>query len=210
MLKAAALASLVLSLHACSYSQHQKPADTRLLGGPCEGCEAIFEWGTKNIRAVDTLPDFRDNGVKIKISGTVYNPDGKTPAPGVIIYVYHTNQEGIYPAPQNATGWAARHGAIRGWVKTDGSGRYAFYTLKPGVYPNRGAPAHIHLTVLEPDGSYYYLADYYFEGDTLLTNREMFPEKPRGGNSGVVRLQQDGDLLVGNRDLVLRKNVESD
>ncbi|MFD3003338.1 hypothetical protein ACFS7Z_23460 [Pontibacter toksunensis] len=50
-------------------------------------------------------------------------------------------------------------------MKTDRDSKYTFYTLKPGIYPNRTSLAHIHLTVLEPDGKYYWLEDYQFEGD---------------------------------------------
>ena len=93
-----------ISLTGCS-----QPASKKNLvhvGGSCEGCEAIFEYGSKVLAAVDTLPDFNETGPKIKVTGTVYRNDGKTPARDVIIYVYHTNQQGIYAAKGGETGWA--------------------------------------------------------------------------------------------------------
>ena len=136
---------LVLSttLFSCANSQNQGQDNFKLVGGPCEGCEAIFEYGDKDLSPVDTLPDFNDQGLRIKVTGTIYENDGKTPAKDVILYVYHTNQEGVYQPRENATGWEKQYGHIRGLVKTDEMGRYVFYTIKPGIYPNLSSPAHI-------------------------------------------------------------------
>lgn len=180
--------------------------EPRLIGS-CEGCEAVLEFGDRELSSVDTLPDFEDEGTKIKVSGTIYQPDGKTPAEGVILYIYHTNQDGIYATRGGETGWANRHGYIRGWVKTGKDGKYTFYTLKPGIYPNRSAPAHIHPIILEPDGKYYWLGSYHFEGDPLLTKKEISPKSPRGGSSGLLSLKEEDNLWVGERDIILGKNV---
>lgn len=197
---------LVLTL-SCIAAAQTIPEGARLVGGPCEGCEAVFEYGDKLLSPIDTLPDFHDGGQRIRISGTIYQPDGVTPAAGVVLYVYHTDQGGIYPTTGEETGWARRHGYLRGWVRTGSDGTYAFYTLKPGIYPSRAAPAHIHPTILEPNGKYYSISEYHFEGDLLLTERETNPESPRGGSSGVLRLEKQGDLWVGTRDIVLGKNI---
>jgi len=45
---------------------------------------------------VDTGPGWNHFGARIKWTGVVYKPDGKTPAPDVLIYYYHTNTDGIY------------------------------------------------------------------------------------------------------------------
>jgi len=156
---------------------------------------------------VDTLPDFQESGPKIKIAGTIFQSDGKTPAGGVVLYVYHTDQKGIYSTKGDEKGWGRRHGYIRGWIKTDSTGRYTFYTLKPGTYPSRSTAAHIHPTILEPDGKYYWLESYLFEGDSLLTPREVLSRGHRGGGSGVLTLKKEGELLIGERDFVLGKNV---
>ena len=187
-------------------SQENMYSKPKLIG-TCEGCEAIFEHDLTNLNSVDTLPDFSNKGQKIKIFGTVYKLGGKEPAPNVVLYVYHTNQEGIYPTKGDEKGWAKRHGYIRGWIKTDANGRYAFYTLKPGIYPSRKTPAHIHLTILEPNGKYYWLHSYHFDGDPLLTAKERSTESPRGGSNGIIYLQREGNLLIGHRDIELGKNI---
>lgn len=176
----------------------------RLVGGPCEGCEAVFEYGDRQLSPVDTLPEFEQAETKLKITGTIYQNDGKTPAAGVILYIYHTNRKGIYPTKGDETGWARRHGYLRGWIKTDSTGTYTFFTQKPGSY--RSNPAHIHPTILEPDGKYYYIDEYRFEGDPFLIRRRRVEEDNRGG-SGIVELRRQGDLLVAERDIILGLNV---
>lgn len=207
MVKSQVLLSLAMLMAGQIGAQDRLPDRARLAGGPCEGCEAVFEYGTKQLFPVDTLPDFRDKGPKIKVSGTIYQPDGRTPAPGVILYIYHTDQQGRYATRGDETGWGRRHGYIRGWVQTDSTGRYAFCTLRPEIYPNRTAPSHIHATILEPDGTYYWIGSYHFEDDPLLTARERSPKTPRGGSSGLLSLRREGDLLVGERDIILGRHV---
>ncbi len=180
-------------------------AQNQLLGGPCEGCEAVFEFGDRELSSVDTLPEFYSEGTQIKISGTVFNPDESTPAPDVILYVYQTNEDGVYPKKGNETSWARRHGYLRGWLKTDENGRYTLFTQLPKFYGNE--PAHIHLTVLEPDGSYYYVESFLFEGDDNLNSKHLNNPKPRGGFTGIMSMKKVNGLLTGNRDLILRKNL---
>ena len=72
---------------------------------------------------MDTLPDFYEQGLKIKVTGTIKQNDGITPAEGVILYIYHTDQAGIYSTKGGETEWAKRHGYIRGRVKTDSNGK---------------------------------------------------------------------------------------
>ena len=182
-------------------------SENRLVGGPCEGCEAVFEYGDRKLQPVDTLPDFNEEGKRMKLSGTVYKKDGKTPARDVVVYVYHTNQEGLYPTRGDEKGWAKRHGYLRGWARTDENGRYTFYTQKPAAYPSRSAPAHVHYTILEPDGRYYWLGSVHFNGDSLLTKKQTDPKSPRGGTSGLVSLEKQGDIWVGERDIILGKNI---
>lgn len=183
-------------------AQERSIQKTKLVGGPCEGCEAIFEYGDRELSPTDTLPGFEETEPTLKITGTIYKSDGETPAEDVILYVYHTNREGVYPTRGNEEGWARRHGYIRGWVKTDADGKYTFYTFKPGSYSQN--PAHIHPTILEPNGKFYYIAEYLFEDDPNLKNH-IIPN-PRGG-PGMLEVDKSDGMLVAKRDIILGKNV---
>ncbi|MEQ8905247.1 intradiol ring-cleavage dioxygenase [Ekhidna sp.] len=189
-------------LQACGQKTNYRLIDS----GRCDGCEAVLEFGDRKLNAVDTLPLFEQTNPKIKVFGTVYQPDGTTPAEGVILYLYHTNRDGIYPKRGDEKGWARRHGYIRGWVKTDQNGQYAFYTFRPASYPSGTEAEHIHITVLEPDGKYYWIGSYLFHDDPLLTDRDI-DKTPRGGSDGVLKLTKEGNLLTDRRDIVLGKNV---
>lgn len=194
-------------LSACQAQATASTPLARLVGAPCQGCEAVLEAKQRQIKAIDTLPLFHTSSKPLKISGTVYQPDGKTPAVDVVLYLYHTNEKGLYPSEGDEGDWSRKHGHLRTWLKTDQSGHYTLYTGQPASYPNREIPAHIHLIILEPNGKYYYVEDYYFANDPYLTKEELNPQSPRGGTKGVVNLQQDGNLWIGQRNLILGKNI---
>src|SRR5262245_43914196 len=116
----AALILLGLASFNCRQSQpvkHQQKEYTNV-GGGCDGCEAIFDM-PENIGWIDTLPDWHIPGIKLEVSGIIFQHDGKTPAPNVILYVYHTDTSGHYSSKPGASGYWARHGYIRGWMKTN-------------------------------------------------------------------------------------------
>lgn len=177
------------------------------VGGPCEGCEAALQYDPKTITNTYTIPGFHSNEPRLKISGTVFQKDGKTPAANVILYIYHTNRSGIYPGVEGSGTWPRRHGKHRGWIRTDKDGRYTFYTFRPASYPNRKAPEHIHLTVKEPNKIPYYLDDYLFDDDPLLTASERRNLRKRGG-SGIVKTDKvKGGIIQIDRDIILGLNI---
>ena len=194
-----ALLSL-LCTWSCANSQNST------IGGPCEGCEALYEYGTKVLKSVDTIPEYHLGNTKLKVSGTVYQLDGKTPAKNVILYIYHTNDKGIYPKRDTSKGWEQRHGYLRTWLKTDANGTYEFYTTRPASYPNSTIPQHIHITVKEPDKNAYYIEDFYFVDDPHITSNIINRARPRGG-SGVITLKDNGDTKTARRDIILGLNI---
>ncbi len=183
-----------------------QPLKAQLVGGPCQGCEAVLEFGKQALNSIDTLPEFEMHKNQLLVTGTVYRSEGVTPAPNVIVYAYHTNEKGIYPTRGDEEGWGRRHGYIRGWVKTDANGSYAFYTFKPASYPSLTEPAHVHLTVKEPDIQEYWIDSVEFEGDPLLTEKNQSKKRQRGG-SGMVTLKRENGLLMAKRDIFLGKNI---
>lgn len=182
-------------------------AQDRQVGGDCEGCEALFEYGRKRLNAADTLPDFNDKGPKLLVTGTIFNKDGKTPAKDVILYIYHTDQTGEYPTKGNESGWAKRHGYIRGWIKTGADGKYSFYTLRPAAYPGRQNPEHIHPIIKPPGYAAYWIDEYLFEDDPILSTREKNSQPGRGGKGIVKTTKNSQGMQVAKRDIILGFNV---
>ncbi len=187
----------------------------KLVGGAFENSEYTYYGIPRQISATDTSSGWKDKGTKILLTGIVYQRDGKTPAPDVLLYYYQTNAAGRYihkpeekrSMPPNNLGQT--HGYIRGWVKTGSDGRYAIYTIRPGAYPTHDEPAHVHITVKEPnDIKEYYIDDFVFDDDKLLSSAKRKKLENRSG-SGVLRLVQKGDLQIGERNIILGLNIPS-
>jgi protocatechuate 3,4-dioxygenase beta subunit len=207
--------SAIISSGGCSQN-NTKPTDQQSdrkeikVGAPCEGCEGIYEQAPsfENLSWTDTLPDFNEPGPKLVISGIIYKVDGTTPAPGIVLYVYHTDQKGLYTPGNGQTGRARRHGYIRGWIKTNKKGEYKFYTLKPAAYPGHNIPAHIHPIIKEPGKNEYWIDEYLFDDDPLLTAPERKKQPGVGGN-GVIALEEKNGILYGERNIYLGRNVDN-
>ncbi|MGH8004287.1 MAG: intradiol ring-cleavage dioxygenase [Limisphaerales bacterium] len=201
------LIGFLLLFVGCDTEAQRRNRNSERVGGPCEGCEAIYEGMPKNLTWQTVIADSAEPGELLEIAGTIFQKDGKTPAKEIILYVYHTNAKGYYEPSKEQTGGSRRHGHLRGWVKTDEKGRYAFRSIRPAPYPNGTDPAHIHCIIKEPDKNEYWIDDYFFEGDTLITKRTKNRLEKRGG-SGIIKLAKDKNgVWSGKRDLTLGLNV---
>ncbi len=74
----------IVTLSGCSQSVSQKKSSDTHVGGPCEGCEAIYESPVafEKLNNLCWLPDWKEAGTTLAVNGTVYKADG-TPATGV-------------------------------------------------------------------------------------------------------------------------------
>ena len=192
--------SLIVSLSSCS--------QPKKVGGPCEGCEAIYENSVpfEQLPFYDTLHGYYVPGNKLLVTGRVLQADAKTPAANVILYLYHTNSDGIYPTKGNEKGWGRRHGYLRGWLKTNEKGEYSFLTIRPGSYPDGNNPAHIHVTIKEPGRNEYWIDDFHFEDDPILTQAARKHFTNRGGN-GIITTTMVKGTMTGRRDIILGRNI---
>ncbi len=205
--------SLITIVHFAGCSQQPDKTinskGTTPTGELCEGCEAVYESPVpfNKLLWIDTLPDYNLAGPKLNIEGIVYNKDGKTPAKNVVIYIYHTDQTGRYSTKGNETGWGKRHGNLRGWVKTDDEGKYAFFTLRPASYPGANSPpAHIHTIIKEPGKNPYWIDDFLFDDDPALTKTERSRQRNYGGD-GILKPELKNGLWSAKRDIILGLNM---
>ena len=68
-------------------------------------------------------------------------------------------------------------------------------------------PAHIHPIVKEPDKNEYYIDEYVFDDDPLLTQERRSKLEDRGG-SGIIHLARRGDgVWIGQRNITLGLNI---
>lgn len=156
----------------------------------------------QNVSSKTVLFTDADKGDKMVISGKVFEADGKTPAPNVLIYLYHTDIEGYYGRGNGEH----KHGRYRGWLLTDADGRYSFQTIKPAPYPENRFAAHIHMTVTTTTMREDWVDSILFEGDKLISARERETAGQKGGFNPILTLKKgENNLWHGRRDIRLWK-----
>lgn len=199
------------ALFSCHSQQSSKPSET--LSEDFDSEPPVTYKMPLQINNTDTSPGWKQPGQKILLTGKVLQADQQTPAADVLLYYYHTDINGVYAVkedeplnmPKNRLGQT--HGYIRGWMRTNDDGEYFIYTAMPGAYPGRTVPAHVHMYIQEPgNAAPYYIDDFVFNNDTLLTKDYRERMTNRGG-SGIVTFENAGNLLVGKRDIILGYNV---
>ncbi len=192
---------LAVGLLACTsdgFTQNQPPA--------CDAC--VFDETPKAVTWRVTIPSDTVRGQRIRLSGTIFQADGKTPAAGALLYAYHTNATGRYAkfGTEDRRTHAWWHGYLRGWLKTDAHGRYEINTIRPAPYPGRDIPAHIHALVKAPGQDAQWIRDFVFQGDPLLTDTYWYRSEVSEGllrYDGVALKPGLNGLLEGTRDIVL-------
>ncbi|HRK20829.1 MAG TPA: hypothetical protein PLX06_03430 [Fimbriimonadaceae bacterium] len=179
-----------------SWKRFARPAGTTEWAGAIEVPSNLKPW------ADTSAPS--ESGERMAISGTVFKPDGRTPAAGVLIYFYHTNAKGVYPTRGDEKGNGRRHGYLRGWILTGPDGKYEMRGIKPGNYPSGRAPAHIHLTLTANGHPEHWVDEVWFEGDPYVTAEEVARGKRHGSFNPIVKLTKDNTKTWrGLRDLKL-------
>lgn len=128
-------------------------------------------------------------GEPMVVTGTVYAPDGKTPAPDIEVYVYHTDAEGYYRKGNNSS----HNPRLKGTMITNAEGKYEYRTIKPAPYPGGGNPAHVHYVITGKGYAKQY-DELLFEGDQWLKNNKTLTGQQRADTFQRVRpLVKDGD-----------------
>jgi len=193
---------VLINLIACCHGR-----SAAVVGGGCDGCEIMFVGMPANIASTDTSAGWAESGQKLVVNGIIYEHDGRTPAASVVLYYWQTDGKGYYSPSTGLDERAKRHGHIRGWVKTDASGRYTIRTIRPAPYPGRSNPAHIHVSIKEPRiENEYYIDELVFDDDPLLTPQKRRALENRGG-SGILKVSTSGELQIAEHKVILGLNI---
>jgi protocatechuate 3,4-dioxygenase beta subunit len=143
-------------------------------------------------------------GEPLIVSGTIFKPDGKTPAAGVLLYAYHTDSKGSYSRGRTGPGNERRHGILRGWVHTGPDGKYEFRTIRPAPYPGRTAEAHIHATLTGDGFPEHWIPEFLFDGDPLTPARVVEESRKRGAFANILKpVKGDDGIWRARRNLKL-------
>lgn len=201
------LCSLLISCNGQTNKNPQK-RNSEIIGNGCDGCELMYTGMPKEIGSISTSPGWNEEGQKLILTGTVFQIDGKNVAPNVIIYYWQTDNNGYYSPIDGMDKKAKKHGHIRGWVKTDNNGKYTIKTIRPAPYPKQTMPAHIHLSIKEPNiDNEYYTDEINFDDDKLLISYfKKYPQENRGG-SGVVRILLKDSIQIAEHNIILGLNI---
>ena len=179
-------------------AQPEKNYPPTLSGGaPCGSCNAPEKLSWKTV-----VPPENEKGEPLIITGKVFQPDGKTPAEGMVLWVYHTDATGYYNEKDDAS-----HPRLKGWMKIGADGKYEFRTIRPGAYPHRTTPAHIHAHVYGPGYSERSIEDYWFKDDPRINEKELKNASDGTDHPFVVIIEvkrgSDG-VWRGQRDITLK------
>jgi Dioxygenase len=107
-------------------------------------------------------------GTPLVVAGQVFDPSGTRPAANVVVFAYQTDRDGIYFGP----GKPGRPWRLQGWTKTGEDGRFEFRTVRPGPYPHRHQPAHIHIALESPVYGRQWTDSLLFADDPLVSADE--------------------------------------
>lgn len=131
-------------------------------------------------------------GPPLVVTGQVFAADGRTPLPGVTLYVYQTDATGLYHPQQ---GQPPR---LRGWLTTDAQGRYEYRTIRPAPYPGNRIPAHIHTQLWGGGVPLQYNEELNFEDDQALRQSQRDASRAAGRFAWILAPEKgpDGVLRV--------------
>lgn len=120
----------------------------------------------ESIGPVGRIASETEPGTPLVIHGRVYAADGVTPAPGVIVFAYQTDETGVYHE-RGASDWR-----LRGWARTDPNGRFELRTIRPESYPSGRTPAHVHFTIDGKDLPRRWAEELRFGDDPYISRTE--------------------------------------
>lgn len=161
----------------------------------------IYDYSEKQLNNVDTIPDFASRTTKLKITGTIFENDGVTPAKNVLLFIHQADEDGNFELKRENKKRYVHH---RGWIRTNADGKYTFYTFVPGSYIYGSELRQILPILKEPGKPEYAVESFVFDNDPLL--KGSCREKIEATNPNrILKLDKNEGLFVARRDIVLGK-----
>lgn len=164
---------------------------------------ALYDYTEAKLNNTDTIPDFETKAQKLKITGTIYQSDGITPAKDIILYICQADEKGNFQLKRDSK--KKRYVHHRAWIKTDADGKYTFYTFMPGKLLRTQELKQILRTIKEPGKPEQELAPFFFDDDPLIA--ELTLACRADAAKSMLRLEEKDGMLVGTRDIRLSKTA---
>lgn len=153
---------------------------------------------------IDTIPDFDTKQNKIKITGTIYEKDGITPAKDVILSIYQTNEIGDFVLVKNEKNEKEIYHYAT--IKTEADGQYTFYTFMPGTTHRSNELKKIHPIIKEQEKEEYGMYAFVFDNDPLL-NKLCRNKLAKRGIDNILKLEKESDMYVATKNIILTDNI---
>ncbi len=164
----------------------------------------IYDRDIALMQPTDTIPDYRNKTQKLKLTGTVYQSDGVTPAKDVIIYIEQRDEDGDFELRNTGKDRYVFH---RSWVKTDADGKYTFHTFIPGNDRRYNQLQQIFPLVKAPSQATYELNSFIFDDDPLLTKRCRKRLEKHGQTDRILTTKLVNGIHVAHKNIVLSKTA---
>lgn len=196
--------SLIIALLSISFSANAQEFTSILDDVPLnyKKQNPIYNLAQQQLNNTDTIPDFNIKPNKLKISGTIFESDGKTPAKDVVLFIYQPDEDGNYQVKKDEN--RKRYVHHRAWIKTDANGNYTFYTFMPGKFLRTKELKQIHRVIKAPGKAEYDMASFFFNDDPLLP--ELTLACRAKAVQSMLRLEKEGDMYVAIKNIVLKKD----
>ena len=193
---------LLVCFNLLSYSQETTQSNNNVALNYLER-SAIYDYTETRINNIDTIPDYNSKHNKLKISGTIYESDGITPAKNVILYIEQANDSGDFELKENKGKRYVHHSA---WVKTDANGRYTFFTFIPGNDRKFKLLKQLFPIIKAPSEAEYALESFLFEDDPLLTKTCRKRLDKKGDATRILEPKLENDMFVVEKDIILKSS----
>jgi hypothetical protein len=164
----------------------------------------IYDSTELNLMSSDTIPDYETKINKLKITGTIYESDGVTPAKDVILYVEQPDENGNFDLRETNDKRYVYH---RSWVKTDANGRYTLYTFIPGGDRRFNQLQQVYPIIKEATKEAYVIETFLFDEDPLLTKTCRKRMAKKGDPTRILKLKSEDGIFVAERNITLKKDV---
>jgi protocatechuate 3,4-dioxygenase beta subunit len=137
------------------------------------------EWLNSWNQAVDLRPESLSSntvivskdepGIPLVVHGQIFQPNGQEVANNVIIHMYHRDNQGFDFGLNDKllTTWR-----LQGWAKTNSSGKFEFYTIRPAPDHIGREGGHIHFTVVSAEFGKQWAHKIHFLDDPKITDNE--------------------------------------
>ena len=191
-----------------NYSIHAQETTDNLESKPDNFLErnSIYDYVEFLLNNTDTIPGFESKINKLKISGTIYENDGITPAKDIILLIEQADEHGDFDMRKHNT---KRYIHNRGWIKTNADGQYTFYTFIPGNDRRYNQLQQLFPVIKEPTKPEYEIASFLFDEDPLLSKRCRKRIAKKDDPTRILKLKKENGLYAAQRDIVLKSGNEA-